>query len=391
MNIELQKIMWPKKSRIVLMIAIAIGIITFAIGLSVDAQRAWANFLLEYYFWLCVSVAGVFFVALQHITASSWSASIRRIPETFLAYLPVSFLLFLVLAFGGLHHLYEWTHHDVVATDHLLTLKKPYLNETFFALRQILFYLFAFGTGYWMTKNSLRQDITGDPHLTKLNTKIAAPFLLVFAWGFSFISFDLMMSLSPHWFSTIFGIYCWAILFLSGLSMMTIIVILLHKAGYLREVINENHYHDLGKLLFAFLVFWAYIAFSQFMLIWYANLPEETMYMIPRVTGSWKIFSFCFIAIKFVVPFFTLISRKAKRNQNILLAAAIWIFCAQWIDIYWLVFPTFFDAPVFGWIEIGLFIGFAGLFFLSVGSFFTRVSPVAVKDPYLAEGLHLHQ
>lgn len=369
-------------------ILLGVGVLTFLTGLSLDPQRAWANFLLEYYFWLCVALAGIFFVALQHITGSIWSVPLRRIPEAFVAYLPAAFLLFFVLLIGA-PRLYEWMHHDL--HDPLLALKSSYLNKPFFIVRQLLLLGVSFAVGLWLTRNSLQQDRTGDPRLTKRNVAISAPFLLFFAWAFSFVSIDLMMSLAPHWFSTIFGVYCWTILFISGIAMITMIVLGLRRSGHLKEVISKNHLHDLGKLLFAFLVFWGYIGFSQFMLIWYANLPEETVYYLTRLKEGWKTVSIALIFVKFVIPFFLLVSRSAKRNPKLLLLGAVWLFAAQWLDVYWLVFPTFFTEPIFGWMEIGMFVGFASIFLLCIGNFLSRVPLVPAKDPFLHEGLHHHQ
>ncbi|MBI4125874.1 MAG: molybdopterin oxidoreductase [Deltaproteobacteria bacterium] len=369
---------------------VAVGLITFIVGLKTGPDRAWSNFLLEYFYWLCLGLSGVFFAALQHITASYWSVTVRRVGEAFIAYLPVAVVLFVVLLFG-LHHLYEWTHLNVVEHDPILSMKKGYLNVPFFVIRAILLFAVALGLGGWMIRNSIRQDKSGDPRLTLLNTKISAPFLLLFAVTFTLVAVDLMMSLAPHWFSTIFGVYCWAGLFYSGLAMMAIWVIALRKKGMLAEFVTDDHLHDLGKLMFAFLVFWGYVAFSQYMLIWYANLPEETPYMITRVSGAWKPVSTALMVVKFVIPFFLLVARPAKRRDGWLMFVAFWFLAAQWLDIYWMVFPAHFDKPVFGFMEIGMFLGFAGIFSLCVGGFLKRVSTVAVKDPWLEQCLHHHQ
>ena len=381
---------WNERENLLFGVLAVLGAGCFVGGLLVNAERAWAAYLVGYFFWLCIGLAGVFFAALQHITGSMWSATVRRVAESFIAFLPVAVVLFVVLLFG-LHHLYEWTHADVVAADPVISQKTAYLNIPFFAIRGVVLFALCLGLGGWMVRNSLKQDKTGDVALTHKNVRISAPFLLIFAWAFTFVAFDLMMSLSPRWFSTIFGVYCWAGLFYSGLAMITIWVIILRKRGVLGGFVTEDHLHDLGKLMFAFLVFWAYIGFSQFMLIWYANLPEETFYMIRRIHGAWEPVSLALMIGKFGLPFFMIVSRKAKRNENWLLFMACWFLAAQWLDVYWMVYPTFFATPVFGWMEIGIFAGFGGLFFLSVGAFLKRISPVAIKDPRLNEALHHHQ
>lgn len=386
----LTKFEWKPREKKLFYSFIAIGIATFFIGLSIDPERAWANYLLNYFYWLCIALAGIFFTALQFITGSKWSVTIRRVPESFYGYLPIAAILFLGLV-PGYHVLYEWTHHDVVLHDPLLSSKTIYLNPTFFFIRGMILLGVCFVMGGWIIRNSVKQDESGDNELTHQNTRIAAPFLLLFAWLFTFSAMDLMMSLEPHWFSTIFGVYCWSGLFGSGLAMITLGVILLKKRGNFGDAVNENHLHDLGKLLFAFLVFWTYIAFSQFMLIWYANLPEETFYMIDRVRGPWEWVSVALVFVKFFLPFFMLVSRFAKRSWRWMTFMGFWFLAAQWVDVYWMVFPSLFEAPVFGWMEIGLYLGFAGLFFLSVGQKLSSASPVPLKDPRLQAALHFHQ
>ncbi|MDO8527822.1 MAG: hypothetical protein Q7T03_09070 [Deltaproteobacteria bacterium] len=369
---------------------VVIGVVTFIFGLKIDANRAWHNYLLNYFYWMALGLSGVFFVALQHITSARWSVPFRRVPEAFVAYLPIAFILFLVLL-TGVHSLYEWSHPQEVLKDVLLKGKMPYLNLPFFTGRNIVFLSVWMGTGFWFLKNSLRQDVSGSVGLTILNKTISAPFLVFFGISFTLASFDLLMSLEAHWFSTIFGVYCFAGLFQSGLAMMIVLVIALRRQGALQHVVNENHLHDLGKLMFAFTVFWAYIAFSQYMLIWYANLPEETGYLIRRTEGHWTPVALALLICKFVIPFFMLICRPAKRNENFLLFVALWILGAQWIDCYWMIYPLLGDKPVFGWQEIGLFLGFMGLFALSVTWILQRVQAVPMKDPRLLEGVNHHQ
>lgn len=390
MNTPPKHFSWSSRENLIFAVMAVVGAICFVVGLIQNPDRAWAAYLVGYFFWLCIGLSGVFFAALQHITGSMWSTTIRRVAESFIAFLPVAVVLFIILLFG-LHHLYIWTHADIAASDPIITQKAAYLNVPFFIIRGVILFALCLGVGGWMVKNSLKQDQSGDAGLTLKNVRISAPFLLIFAWSFSFVAFDLMMSLSPHWFSTIFGVYCWAGLFYSGLAMITVWVILMRKRGILGGYVTEDHLHDLGKLMFAFLVFWTYIGFSQFMLIWYANLPEETFYMIKRVHGAWEPVSIALMLGKFGIPFFLIVSRKAKRNENWLLFMAVWFLAAQWLDVYWMVYPTFFDAPIFGWMEVGVFAGFAGLFFLSVGYFLSKIPPVALKDPRLNEALHHHQ
>ncbi|MBX7147673.1 molybdopterin oxidoreductase [bacterium] len=384
----------PKALAGLMLAFVVVGVVSFLHTLKIDEQRAWTGFLHQYFYWLCLGLGGLFFTALQHITGSYWSVTVRRIAEVFSAYLPVALVLFFVLLAGS-GHLFEWMHADVVAHDHLLQGKSAYLNKPFFIIRALFLFGVCFTLGYKMICNSLKQDETGDAALTLKNTKMAPLFLFLFGWGFTFVTVDLIMSLSPHWFSTIFGVYCWAGLFSSTLAMLALWVLRLKRKGILAGFVNENHLHDIGKLMFAFMVFWAYTGFSQFMLIWYGNLPEENFFYLNRIVTegsiSWLCISRILMVGHFGLPFLLFIGRKQKRNEIFLMCTAIWYLIFQWIDIYWLVYPTFYKIPVFGFYEVGLFLGFLGLFVLSVGFRLSRVSPVAYRDPRMEDALHHHQ
>lgn len=199
------------------------------------------------------------------------------------------------------------------------------------------------------------------------------------------------MSLQPHWFSTIFGVYCFAGLFQSAIAVISLITIYFLKKGRLQGFVDENHLHDLGKYLFAFTVFWAYIAFSQFMLMWYANLPEETIFYIPRMAEGWVGVSFVLMMFKFIVPFLALLSRKAKRNMNSLAVVCVLILVMQYVDIYWLAYPNFNEhKAVFSYQEVLIFLGFLGTFIFAVTKFLSKHSIIPMKDPRQHESTNHH-
>jgi len=366
-----------------------IGLVAIAAGIITQPARAWPNFLVNYFFYLMLALAGGFFTAIQHITNAYWSVTVRRVSEGLMSFLPVAFVLGLALLFFGQHHLYEWSHAEVVQHDHLLTLKKSYLNTGFFAARMIVFFVLWLVLGFGMRRQSLEQDKTGDHKHTLTNIRLSAIFLPVFAISVTLTSFDLLMSLEPHWFSTIYGVYCFSGLFFSGLSLMAVIVIYGRRQGvFNNQTVNANHLHDIGKLMFGFTVFWAYIMFSQLMLQWYANLPEETSYYLRRFHGGWWTYFWVLFAAHFVIPFFGLLPREAKRSDSYMFKMALFMLFAQWLDVYFLVMPVFFkEGPVFGWIEIGTALGFLGMFGISVGRFFEKVPALPVRDPRLADAL----
>lgn len=369
---------------------VLIGFLTFLFALKGDPHRAWSSYLVNYFYWFSIALCGLFFISLQYLVSSTWIIPIKRVPESFIAFLPIAFVLMLILLFG-MHDLY---HHWLEPHDAIVQGKVAYLNFPFFVGRNVVFYFVWILTGWYLVKNSLKQGEMGGLDFYRKNRRVSAPFMVFFGLSYTLATFDWIMSLDPHWFSTIFGVYCFAGLFESGLAMMILFVLCLQKQGALKGLVNENHIHDLGKFMFAFCVFWAYIAFSQFMLIWYANLPEETVYMIRRTTGEWTWVALFLLFGKFVVPFFLILSRPAKRAVGFLKVVCYWVLAAHWVDIYWLVYPQLEEGnahPMFGWQEIGLFLGMMGLFILSVTWWLGKVNLVPLKDPALLEGLNHHQ
>lgn len=381
----------PKTTTLFLVLAV-VGIAALVGGIFFDAKRGWTSLLLNHFFFMSLALGGLFICAIQFLTGAMWSAPIRRLSESFSAYLPVVLLGFVAICFG-IPTLFEWSHPEHVKGDLILEHKASYLNVTFFIIRNLI----AIGLWFLFAKklvgNSVAQDADGKIIHTNRNKVLAPMFLVVFALSFTMSSVDLLMSLDPHWFSTMFGVYTFAGLFTSSLAMTTIFAILLRRKGLLIGIVNENHYHDLGKFMFAFTIFWAYIAFSQFMLIWYANLPEETMYFMHRMEGKWMYVTTFLLLGKFLVPFFALLPRDAKRSESRLMKVAIWMLFAQWIDLIWIIQPEFFtDGPRIGWIEIAGFLGFAGLFGLLTTRFLSKNNIVAIRDPKLEESVfHHHQ
>jgi len=367
-----------------------VGIATFVVMLMRDRDRAWHDYLAAYFYFFILAIGGMFFTAVQHLTKAGWSVNVRRFCEAFAAYLPVAAVGGLILLFGA-HSLYEWFDSAKVAGDELLQHKSGYLNPTFFVVRMILFF------GMWMffanrlIGYSTKQDTTGDESLTVKTVPWSIAFLLTFAISFSLFGVDLVMSLQPHWFSTIFGVYLFAGLFQSTIATMILLIQYCQKKGLLVGYVDENHMHDLGKFLFAFTVFWAYIAYSQYMLIWYANLPEETSFFLPRVSGSWMYVSASLLMFKFVVPFLALLSRRAKRDPNMLKAIAILLLVMQYVDLHWLIFPNLnAEQVLLGLPEILIWAGFGGAFVLVVTRFLSKHPIVPIRDPRIQESLHHH-
>jgi hypothetical protein len=382
----------PISSRLktVCVVLMFLGVATFAVMLMKDRDRAWHDYLVAYFYFFTIALGGLFFTSVQHLTKAGWSVNVRRFCESFTAFLPVAAVGAIGLVVGG-SHLYEWMDKTKVAADELLQHKSGYLNPTFWVIRMVLFFTLWLIFSKKLVGFSVAQDKTGDDNLTHKTVGWSIAFLLSFALSYSLFGVDLIMSLQPHWYSTIFGVYLFAGLFQSTIAMMILLIQYCMKKGLLIGYVNENHMHDLGKFMFAFTVFWAYIAYSQYMLIWYANLPEETAFYIPRVTGSWTIVSACLLLFKFVVPFLALLSRRAKRDPNMLKAVAILILIMQYVDLHWLIFPNLNAQEVLlGIPEVLIWGGFAGAFLFVVTRFLSQHPIVPLKDPRIQESLHHH-
>ena len=373
-------------------IFVLIGAVTFVAGLSVDPTRAWVSFEWNNFYFMSLAIGGLFIAAIQWLTGAMWSAPIRRIAESFTAYLPIALVSVVVLYFG-MHHLYVWTDAAYVKRDAILMGKSGYLNAGAFMVRNLIAVAIWMFFSMKLIGNSILQDTTKDPKLTLRNKSLSPIFLILFALTYTLSSFDQVMSIDPKWFSTMFGVYCFAGMFYSSLALTCLVTLYLRKHKKLDGIVNENHLHDLGKFMFAFTVFWAYIGFSQFMLIWYANLPEETSYYIHRFHGGWFYVSVFLLLGKFVTPFMLLLPRDSKRSDKMLLIVGCWMMFAQWIDVMWMVQPDFFkEGPKIGWIEIGVAMGFAGLFKLAISRFLGKHNIVAIGDPMLAQSVfHHHQ
>ena len=379
------KFVFPERLKTGLSICVFIGLLSFAAGLLIDRDRAWSAFLLSSLFVLFLSLGGVFFTAIQHVSKAGWSVNIRRLMEGFGAYLPWGAAAALALLASG-DSLYIWLNPEEVSKDPLLAHKAPYLNIKFFLARLIGFFAVWIFFSRRLAGFSLKQDQTGDPALTQKSRRHSTAFLILFALSFTFFTVDALMSLEPHWFSTVFGLYAFAGLFQSFIAALALLAIYFRRRGPLAGLINANHLHDLGKFLFGLTIFWAYIAFSQYMLVWYANLPEEAVYYHRRTQGPWLYVSLILVTFKFVIPFLFLLPRRTKRSEGAMIFASSLILIMQYIDIYWMIYPAHDPDHIrFGFMEIGALLGFGGLFVRSVLGFLSRHPAAPLKDPFKGE------
>ncbi len=387
-ELKLEKFEAPQGLKTAAYVCLFLGIIGIVVGFLNNPERVWTAYLVSFFYFACLALGAMFFIAFNYVTNAGWSSSIRRIAESFTSYLPVmlatSFILIL-----GFKHLYPWADPE---QSHILTGGKAiYLSQAFVIARFVVFGLGCLVFKNLIVGNSLKQDISGDKNLTLKNLPYSVGFIAFFAIFFSMFSIDLLMSLLPSWYSTIFGIYMFSGMIQSTFALMAIFIVWLRHSKWVSGYITVEHQHDIGKFLKGFTVFWAYIAFSQFMLIWYANIPEETEFYLMRSHSGWLVVSFALLIFRFIVPFLTLLPRDAKRNDSVLVSVSILVLIMQYVDIYWLVYPNFNEgAPVFGLYEICIFAGFAGLFLTMVIKFMTKNNLVAIKDPRLHEAIAHH-
>jgi hypothetical protein len=383
----LARLVWPAAAVGVLGVVAA----AFLAGAG-EAGRGWAGYLVAFLYFLSLSLGGLFFVLVLHATRAGWGVVVRRVAEHLAATLPVFALLFVPLVFAA-PELFSWFSPEAVAADALLAAKAPYLDPTFFWLRSA-FYLASWALlGWWFRRASLAQDVSRDPAATRRMQMLAAPALLVYAVTQTFAAFDWVMSLDPHWYSTIFGVYFFAGSVIAVCAVLALAGMALERGaggarGPLAGLVTAEHYHDVGKLLFGFVVFWAYIAFSQFMLIWYGNIPEETLWFAHRWHHGWKAMSVALVIGHFVLPFFFLLPRATKRRRGLLAAAAVWMLLVHWLDLYWLVVPAVsVESAAPHLVDLVAFVGVGGVWLAAFAWLVAGRAAVPVADPRLAESL----
>jgi len=357
-----------------------------------DGFRRFSHAYLTAYVWvLAIALGAVYWVTLQNLVNAKWSIVLRRLGELIANQVPVLGVLALPIVVPvllGNDTLYDWANHDKVHADHLLHHKAPYLNAGFFLVRFVFYFVFWSLLARYFLKQSLEQDRSGAGEASKRMQRVAGPGMIVFGLTLTFCAIDLLMTLEPYWFSTIFGVYYFASCVIAIHSVLVLLVNWLQKQGRLTKSVTVEHFHDLGKMMFAFTVFWAYIAFSQFMLIWYANIPEETFWYKKRFAGDWGTVSWALLVLHFVIPFFGLLSRHVKRHRKALVFWACWLLAVVYLDMFWLIMPKFSpDAVPFGAVEVLCWLGLGGVFVAGVAFRSKNVALVPVKDPRLPNSL----
>jgi hypothetical protein len=390
---------FSSKTKTFSLILMAIGVVSLAINFLTDHSdhhnMFWSNILFNGFFFFGIAAGALFFMVLSYATEAAWTVLIKRVLEGIISFLlPASIVLFIVFLAGTfhLHHIYHWMDPNVFiegnpAYDAVIAGKKAYLNIPFFWVRSFVyvavFYLFA----RLYRKRSLREDQEGGTKLHMKNYGQAGIFLVLFAVFSSTLAWDWIMSIDTHWFSTLFGWYVFSGMWLGAITTTMLIILYLKSKGYLPEV-NKSHLQDLGKWMFALSFLWSYLWFSQFMLIWYADIPEEVTYFVNRIENYNFLFFFTF-AINFAVPMLILMSRDSKRNKKYLAVMSLIILFGHWLDAYLLVNPgVLYDHGHLSWVHVGTMLGFVGWFIYVVFSTLAKAPLVPVQHPYKDESIH---
>ncbi|OOQ57254.1 quinol:cytochrome C oxidoreductase [Mucilaginibacter pedocola] len=393
--------------------ALAVGVIAVAIGFATGhVAQTFSNLLLMSYYFVCVCIAGVFFLAYQYVAQAGWSASLIRVPQAFAKVLPIASLVLILVVTAGLfttHEVHEhgktevepylyahWATHGLTDPkaenyDKIIDGKSGFLNLKFFYGMLVVFLAAYSYFGYALTKASNDEDTEGGMRNYNKSFALACTFLVIFGFTFPIFAFGTIMSLEAHWFSTMFGWYNLAAMHVSGVAVITLVIILLRKKGYMGWL-SENHLHDLGKIIFGFSIFWTYVWFAQFFLTWYANIPEESVYFYIRWEPEYKFWFWLNIVMNFLSPLLLLMSRDAKRMTNRLMWVCILLIAGHWLDYYIMIMPgTVKEHREFGFAEVGSFLAFGGLFtFLMLTQLSKFTSLIPKKHPFLQESLHHH-
>ena len=374
--------------RNVLMFAALLGILGCIAGYFLDPARLFHSYIVAFAFTSMIGLGAFFFVMVQFLTGSAWSVTMRRIMENVMITLPLGLVLFIPVALG-LREIYPWMNQQLMQSDPTLRLKGAYLTHDFFILRTAIYFLL---WSLWVGsiyRQSTKQDTTRSIQQMHIASRWSAPGLFLAVAIGSMASFDWLMSLEPKWYSTIFGLVMLSGGALSFFSVVTLVCLGFRRAGILKNSITPEHYHDLGKWLFALTAFYTYVAFSQYFLIWYANLPEETIWYRHRMVGGWLPISLAMPFLRFLIPFFVLLCRGAKRSLSVIAFIAVWSLIVEYIDLYWIVMPTYYkNGPQLHWLDLVTLVTTVSLCGLLFWSRFRAHKMVPVGDLRFEQSLH---
>ena len=359
----------------------AVATAIFVLGLLLDRAQFFHSYLVGFTFWTGIALGSLALLMLGHLTGGGWSLVIRRVLEAATRTLPLVLILFVPIVLGA-HWLYRWTDEHEIAEHPVLQEKSKYLNLPFFSVRAAIYFAIWLALAYFLNRWSLAQDQTADRKYKKNMSVLSGPGMVLFIFTVTFASIDWFMSLDWEWSSTIFGFIFVAAWSLSALAFVVAVMAALAKHEPMHHVVGQFHFHDLGKLLLALVMLWAYFAFSQFLIIWSGNLPEEIRWYLPRTHGAWGVIAVTVVVLHFAFPFLFLLSRSFKRHSGKLVIVAVLILFMRLIDLFWTIAPNFTGRSFHvSWMDLAAPIGLGGLWLSFFFRELSRRSLIPINDP----------
>jgi len=377
-----------KKLLAILAAMIAVGIIAVIAGFATDAARTWPNILLNNMYFITISIGALMFYGVQYITGSSWSALFQRIPLAAGAFLPAGFILMLLLYFG-LNDIYEWSQPGITETDKLIAHKAPFLNVPFYMIRIVFYFACWIPLFILMQKMAKKEDLEGGEAWYHKSAYYSKVFIFAAVLIFSLAAIDWIMTIDAHWYSTLFGFRVMVTSIYYGSAVIILLLFFLQSLGYFSQL-NEAHRHDLARYLFRFSIVFGYLWFMQFLILWYANIPELTVYYSPRFLGEWQLFFYLEPLINFAIPFVVVMADDLGRKKPVMIGVSSLLIIGLWISLFLQIMPGSYGELKFGFTEIGIWIGYAGIYLLLVFLALSKLKVVPENHPMLEESKHHH-
>lgn len=384
-----KKIKFSSSLKIISIALVLIGVGTLIYGFATNPVKTWANYLMNNYYFLSLGIGITFFGALQYVANTGWSAGFTRIYQAIGNIIPVIAILMIPILFFGMDSLYHWAHTGAAEHDALIAHKEPFLNWNFFTLRYVIYFAIWIFMTQMIRKLTLKEDKQGGMKYFKKLQLYSRAYIFLLAVTFSLATFDWIMSIDVHWFSTIFAFRNFAMAFYHSLAVLTLILIILSKLGYI-PWFSRAHLADLTRFIFVLCIIWTYMWLSQYLLIWYANIPEETVYYLPRTKGEFVVLFWTEFVLNWAVPFLLFLSSKISTTKPVTIAVLFILIIGQWVDLYQQVIVGTYGKLEIGMIEIGTFLGFTGLFIFVVAYSLSKVPLLQKNHPYLEEAMKYH-
>lgn len=356
-----------------------------ALGWVLAPEQFFRSYLMGFLFWFGIALGSLAVLMIHHIAGGAWGAVIRRLLESSIGTIPILALFFVPVALG-VHHLYEWSHVDEVAHDAVLQAKSAYLNTPFFLVRAVGYFVVWIGMATLLRRWSIEQDRSGDPRTTYRLELLSRGGLVLYGLTVTFAAVDWMMSLEPHWFSTIYGLLVMGGQGIAAFALVIPLAVLLSRQRGLAHYFGPAQFHDLGNMMLAFVMIWAYLSFSQLLIIWSGNLPEEITWYLHRSEGGWRAVGYGLLVFNFALPFAVLLSRGVKRTGARLAVVALWLIVMRFVDVYWMVAPAFdHESALPHWLDFCAVLGIGGVWLWFFVGRLVQHPVLPLRDPLLPE------